>query len=293
MSRFAAKKSVISGRQAYEASLLLTGSVLYGLGTHCFISTAKVAPGGASGIALMINHITGAPIGTLTLFVNLPLLGLAWFYLSKKFVVKTAAACGLSSLILDLLIAPYVPVYTGDRLLSGMFGGVLVGLGMAFVFLSGCTTGGSDIVGCLIQKKKPHLPIGRVLLGIDGVLLVVSVFVFGNMESGLFGLISLFIQSQIIDGIIYGMDMGNMATIVTTRPREISARIISDLERSATILPGYGAYSEQEVSVLLCAIRKSQFHTLKQIVRSTDPAAFVMVSDTSSVYGEGFKDMVS
>lgn len=291
MSHFTANKHVILGRRAYEAALLLIGSVLYGIGTQCFISTAQVAPGGASGIALMVNYVTGAPIGILTLLVNLPLLGLAWFQLSRKFAVKTAAACVLSSLILDLLIAPYVPVYTGDRLLSSMFGGVLVGLGMAFVFLSGCTTGGSDIVGYLIQKKKPHLPIGRVLFGIDGVLLTVSIFVFGNIESGLFGLISLFVQTQVIDSIIYGMDMGNMATIVTTRPREINARIIRDLDRSATVLPGYGAYSEQEVSVLLCAIRKSQFHTLKQIVHSADPAAFVMVSETSSVYGEGFKDM--
>lgn len=159
---------MIFGRQAYEAALLLVGSVLYGVGTQCFISTAQVAPGGASGIALMVNYLTGAPIGILTLFVNLPLLGLAWFQLSRKFAVRTAAACLLSSLVLDLLIAPYVPVYTGDRLLSSMFGGVLVGLGMAFVFLSGCTTGGSDIVGYLIQKKSPIFPSGGCSLELTG-----------------------------------------------------------------------------------------------------------------------------
>lgn len=290
MSRFVFTKKWFSGRQAYEIALLLLGSFIYGIGTQCFISTAQIAPGGASGIALMINHLSGAPIGSLTFLINLPLLGLAWICLSRAFVIKTAAACAISSMILDLVITPFFPVYAGDRLLASMFGGVLVGLGMALIFLSGCTTGGSDIIGYLIQKKKPHLPIGRVLLVIDGVLLSISIFVFANIESGLFGMIALFIQTKVIDSIIYGVDLGNVVTVVTSKPQEISSRIISDLERSATILPGRGAYSGQPTSVLLCAVRKSQFHTLKQIVRDIDPLAFVMVSETSAVYGEGFKE---
>ncbi len=271
--------------------LILAGSVIYGIGTQCFLSGAKIAPGGASGIGLMVNYLTGAPIGTVTFLINIPLLVLAGIYLSRGFAVKTALACAVSSAVMDLLITPFIPVYQGDRLLSCLFGGVLVGLGMAFIFLSGCTTGGSDIVGYLIQRRKPFMSIGRVLLLIDGVLLVISIFVYKNIESGLFGLIALFAQTQIIDSIIYGVDLGNMVTIITSRPAQISERIIGELERSATVLNGYGAYSKKGTDVLLCAVRKTQFSTLKQIIQETDPAAFVMVSETSQVYGEGFKEI--
>ena len=283
----------ITNRHVKNGGLILSGSVIYGIGTQCFLSKAQIAPGGASGIALMVNYVTKAPIGTLTFLINIPLLVLAWIYLSRSFAVKTALACSISSAIMDFVIAPVIPVYQGDRLLACLFGGVLVGLGMALIFLAGCTTGGSDIIGYLIQKKKPFMSIGRVLLLIDGVLLVVSIFVYGNMESGLFGLIALFAQTQIIDGIIYGIDLGNMVTVITSKPAEISRRIIEDLERSATILNGYGAYSQKGTEVLLCAVRKTQFSTLKQIIHETDPSAFVMVSETSEVYGEGFKEMSS
>lgn len=269
--------------------LILAGSVVYGIGTQCFISYAQIAPGGASGIALMVNFVTGIPIGILTFLINIPLLVLAWFYLSKSFTVKTALACAVSSGIMDFVIAPLFPIYQGDRLLSSLFGGVLVGTGMALIFLAGCTTGGSDIIGYLLQKKKPHLSIGHALLIIDGFLLAASIFVFRNIESGLFGLISLFVQTQVIDRIIYGADVGNMVTIITSSPEEISRQIITTLERSATVLPGYGAYSKCSTDVLLCAVRKNQFSTLKQIIHRVDPAAFVLVTETSEVYGEGFK----
>lgn len=275
--------------QIKNAGLILAGSAVYGIGTQCFISYAQIAPGGASGIALMVNFITGMPIGILTFLINIPLLVLAWLHLSRNFTIKTALACGISSVMMDFIIAPFFPVYQGDRLLSSLFGGVLVGIGMALIFLSGCTTGGSDIIGYLLQKKKPHLSIGHALLIIDGILLTVSIFVFRNIESGLFGLISLFVQTQIIDKIIYGTDVGNMVTIITSAPEEISRQIITNLERSATILPGYGAYSKCSTDVLLCAVRKNQFSTLKQIIHKIDPAAFVLVTETSEVYGEGFK----
>lgn len=282
---------VNSNKHVQNGGLILFGSILYGIGTQCFLSRAQIAPGGAAGIALMANYATGAPIGTLTFLINIPLLVLAWIYLSRSFALKTALACSICSVVMDFFITPVFPVYQGDRLLACLFGGVLIGVGMAFIFLAGCTTGGSDIIGYLIQKKKPFMSIGRVLLIIDGVILVISIFVYNNIESGLFGLISLFAQTQVIDGIIYGIDLGNMVTVITAKPVEISKRIIEDLERSATILNGYGAYSQKGTEVLLCAVRKAQFSTLKQIIHEIDPSAFVMVSETSEVYGEGFKEM--
>lgn len=167
--------------------LLIAGAAIYSVGTHSFIEPANIAPGGAVGIALMANYVTDLPVGRLTLAVNLPLLVLAWFHLSKRFAVSTAMACAVCSVMLDYIIAPICPVYTGDRLMCSLYGGILVGVGMAFIFLAGCTTGGSDVVGYLLQKKYPHVSIGRALLLIDGIILSTSVFVFKNIDAALFG----------------------------------------------------------------------------------------------------------
>lgn len=270
--------------------LLVIGALIYSVGTQSFIVPANIAPGGAVGIALMINFVTSLPVGRMTLMVNLPLLILAWFYLSRRFAIRTAIACGICSIILDYVIAPICPVYMGDRLMSSLYGGILVGIGMAFIFLSGSTTGGSDVAGYLLQKKYPHLQIGRALLLIDGVILSLSTFVFHNVDAALFGLISLYAQTKVIDTIIYGSDAGSKASIITRYPDEIAARIIRELERSATILPGKGAYSGQATTVVLCTVRKSEFSRLKRIIQETDENAFVMVTETTEVFGLGFKD---
>lgn len=273
-----------------DALLLVIGALIYSVGAQCFVVPANIAPGGAVGIALMLNYVTGLPVGSMTLMVNLPLLVLAWFYLSKKFALRTAAACAICSLVLDMVIAPFCPVYVGDRLLCSLYGGILVGVGMALIFISGSTTGGSDIAGYLLQKKYPHVSIGRALMMIDGVILFLSIFVFGNVDAGLFGLVCLYAQTKVIDTIIYGSDAGTQASIITRHPEAISKRVIAELDRSATIIPGKGAYSGQDTTIVLCTVRKSEFSRLKRIIGETDEDAFVMVTETTEVFGLGFKD---
>lgn len=272
-----------------DVLFLLLGALIYSVGTHSFIEPANIAPGGAVGVALMINYVTKLPVGRLTLAVNLPLLILAWFQLSRKFAVRTALACGICSVILDFIVAPICPVYVGDRLMCSLYGGILVGVGMAFIFLSGSTTGGSDVIGYLLQKKYPQLSIGRALLLIDGIILSTSVFVFHNVDAALFGMISLYAQTKVIDMIIYGNDAGSKASIITRYPEEIARRIIEELDRTATVIPCRGAYSGQDTTIVLCTVRKSEFSRLKRIIGETDENAFVMVTETTEVFGLGFK----
>ena len=257
--------------------LLVVGILIYDIGTHAFVEPAQVAPGGAIGVALLINHLTNLPIGMLTMATNIPLLILAWFYLSRRFAVTTAVTTALSSAVLDLAVAPVCPVYIGDRFLCSLYGGVVIGVGMALIFLAGTTTGGSDILGYLLQKKRPQMSIGRALLLVDGVVLVISIFVFGNVDAALFGLVTLFAQTKVIDSIIYGGEVSTMATVITKRPEEIAHRVIVDLDRSATLLKAQGAYSKEDTTMLLCTVRKSQFPRLKR--------------ETSEVLGFGFKEL--
>lgn len=271
--------------------LLLVGILIYDIGTHAFVEPAQVAPGGAIGVALLVNHLTNLPIGMMTMATNIPLLILAWFYLSRRFAVTTAVTTALSSLVLDVLVAPLCPVYTGDRFLCSLYGGVVIGVGMALIFLAGTTTGGSDILGYLLQKKRPQMSIGRALLLVHGIVLVVSIFVFGNIDAALFGLVTLFAQTKVIDGIIYGGEVSTMATVVTKKPEAIAERVIVDLDRSATLLKAQGAYSKEDTTLLLCTVRKSQFPRLKRIIYEVDPDAFMMATETSEVLGFGFKEL--
>lgn len=278
-------------QQVRNVIFLLFGSLIYGIGTHCFVMPANIAPGGAVGLALIVNYLSHLPVGILTILLNVPLLILAWFILSRRFVITTGISCIFCSLILDFAIAPRFPVYEGDRLMCSLFGGILVGIGMAFIFMSGSTTGGTDILGYILQKKKPHISIGKALLMVDGVILLLSIFVFENVEAGLFGLICLFAQTKVIDAIIYGNDIGSMVMIVTRYPDLITRGILEELERSATVLDAKGAYSGGNVKVLICSIRKNQFYKLKNIIYSVDPNAFIMVTETTEVFGEGFKEI--
>lgn len=270
---------------------LILGAFIYSIGTHSFIETANIAPGGAVGVALMLNHVTNLPVGRLTLMVNVPLLILAWFHLSRAFALRTAFACGICSVVLDYVIAPVFPVYMGDQLMGSLYGGILVGVGMAFIFLSGSTTGGSDVVGYLLQKKYPHVSIGHALMMIDGIILSTSIFVFGNVDAALFGLISLYAQTKVIDMIIYGNDAGSEASIVTKYPQKIAERVIKEIDRTVTLLPGKGGYSGEDTTVVLCTVRKTEFNRLKRIIAETDENAFVIVKETSGIFGLGFKDV--
>ena len=278
-------------KEGKDLVLLLVGILIYDIGTHAFVEPAQVAPGGAIGVALLVNHLTNLPIGMMTMATNIPLLILAWFYLSLRFAVTTAVTTALSSLVLDVLVAPLCPVYTVDRFLCSLYGGVVIVVGMALIFLAGTTTGGSDILGYLLQKKRPQMSIGRALLLVVGIVLVVSIFVFGNIDAALFGLVTLFAQTKVIDGIIYGGEVSTMATVVTKNPEAIAERVIVDLDRSATLLKAQGAYSKEDTTLLLCTVRKSQFPRLKRIIYEVDPDAFMMATETSEVLGFGFKEL--
>lgn len=282
---------VLKKESIKDVLLLLVGALIYSVGTHCFVTPANVAPGGGVGIALLVNYITGLPVGALTMLINLPLLVLAWIYLSRRFAVRTAIATVICSIILDMIIAPIMPVYAGDRLLSSLYGGILIGVGMAFVFLSGSTTGGSDIVGYLLQKKYPHMSIGRALLIIDGIILMLSIAVFGNLDAALFGLICLYAQTKVIDMIIYGSDAGSYVSVITKNPKKIAEGIIAELDRTATVIPAKGAYSGADTTILLCTVRKSEFSRLKRIIGECDKDAFTIVTETTDVFGLGFKGL--
>lgn len=268
----------------------LAGSLLFAIGIVCFTEPANIAPGGVSGIAIILNYLwTMLPIGGMSIAINIPLLFLSFKYLGRHASLKTICSLIISSLMIDWIAAPFFPVYTGDRLLGAVFGGVFIGAGLALIFLRGSTTGGTEIVSNLMRLKWPHISMGRAILFVDVAVIVLSIIVFGNLESGMYGIISLFCSSKVIDAIVYGFDQGNMVTVISDKNEEISQRILQEIDRGVTLLHGKGAYTGQEKEVLICAVRKSEFSKLKSIIREIDHSAFVVTTEAGEILGEGFK----
>ena len=251
----------------------LMGAFLQALGVWCFIEPCMIAPGGASGIALLINHLSGFPVGTLTLLINIPLLLGAYVLLDKKMALKTVRTVVLMSLVLDGAVSPWIPQYAGDRLISSVFGGILAGAGMALIFMEGSTTGGGDILAKLLQKRYPYMHTGYAIMLIDVVVIGASVLVFRELESALYGIISMVCTTQAIDAILYGMNKGTMVMIHSPKNHEIAEMIMDRLDRGTTFFKSVGGYSQKDSETLMCVVDRKQFYLVKEMIDSCDPGA--------------------
>lgn len=267
----------------------IAGSFALAVGIFCFAESADIAPGGISGIAIMLKYLFGLPVGIMTFVINIPLLLLAWKYMGRVFTLKTLRTLIFNTIILDYVVTPWFPQYAGDRMLSSVFGGICMGAGLAFVFMRGSTTAGVDIISHLMEMRFPHVPIGTMLMLIDCVILTFSMLVFRNIESGLFGLVALFCQTKVIDGIIYGMDKGRSVMIMSRKNEKIAERVLEEMHHGATFFKGRGAYSGKDMDVLYVVVRVQEFHKLKAITYEEDPEAFLIVTETNQIIGEGFK----
>lgn len=266
----------------------IIGSFAISVGIYCFAEKVNIAPGGVSGIAIMIKYLTGLPVGIMTLLMNIPLIAIAYKFMGKKFTLRTLSTVILNTFILDTIVTPFFPQYEGDRLLGSLFGGVFAGAGLGIVFLHGSSTAGTDILGYLVEKRYPHIQIGKALLMVDCIILAISVIVFRNIESALYGVVALFSQSMVINQIVYGAEKGRNLFIISQKSEQIARRIIRERERGATFLNACGAYSRKPTAVLMCVVRVWEYHHIKEIVYEEDPQAFVIATEAEHIIGEGF-----
>ncbi|GKX31200.1 membrane protein [Vallitalea longa] len=266
----------------------IIGLFLFATGIYVFTSKNQIAPGGVSGIATLINYLTDVPIGLTSLLINVPLIVLAFIFLGKKFVLRTLTSVMILSFMLDIGVV-WLPVYRENALLASIFGGVCLGIGLSIVFISESSTGGGDILGKLIQKKHPYLSIGKILLAIDFVVISLSAFVYKNIESAMYGLITMFITSKIVDALIEACDKCKLLFIMSDKSDEIANGITEQLKRGATLIDGKGAYSGENKAVLLVAVKKREVYKAKELIRYIDPSVFIVAAEAGEIVGEGFK----
>ncbi len=269
--------------------VIAIGSFIYAISVVVFLDPNKVAPGGVTGIAMVLNYaFPFLPLGVLIIVINIPLFFAGAKVEGKPFLIKSILGTGFVSVFIDLLDGFYT--YTDDQILATLYGGILMGLGLGIIFTRGATTGGSDIVSRLLKRKVPHLSMGRLMLLLDLFVIALAAAVFGHISYALYAIVSIYISSIVIDKVLYGFDMDKVAFIVTKSPDSVIKDIDEQLERGATILHAEGAYSGNKTNVIMCAIKVRQIALFKQIIKNADPESFVIISDAREVLGDGFRD---
>lgn len=271
----------------------IIGSLLYGVGIYLFVKTADFAPGGVTGLALVLNHQFGLPIGAVTIALNIPMILISYRIIGKQFIFKSFCSMLTSSLLLDYLF-PHCPQifecnYPGDQLLAALYGGVFCGAGIAMYLMRGSSSGGVDFLTLSIKTLRPHMTIGVLTSAVDITIVCLGGVVFGRVEAALLGMLTTIVKSFVMDKIVYGSDHGKLLLIITKNSKEVAERVMDTIHRGTTSINAIGNYTNEERFVVMCACSRNQVHLAKRAALEADPEAFVMMTDTSEVYGRGFK----
>jgi uncharacterized membrane-anchored protein YitT (DUF2179 family) len=260
--------------------------LIMALGMSLFLIPNKIAAGGLSGIGIVLFHLFNFPVGVSVLILNIPLFLLSWRLLGTSFGMKTLFATVVFSVFVDG--TAFLTPMTNDLLLSVLFGGALVGLGLGLIFRENATTGGTDLAAKIIHRIVPFISIGQVLLIIDALVVVLAALVFRQYDLALYASVAIFITARIIDVVVIGINYSKAAYIISLQSGRISSRIMDELSRGVTELKGRGMFTGMDRPVLLCVLRRRDVPLMKKIVLEEDPEAFIFISDEREVLGEGF-----
>lgn len=268
-----------------EYIYVLLGAAVIAFGFNAFLFPNQVASGGVSGISTILNGLFGWNAGIVQYAFNIPLFIAGVFVLGKNFGLKSFV--GTLALPFFVIVFSNIGALTTNALLAALFGGIIVGLGIGFVFKGNASTGGTDLLAQIITKYT-GLTLGTSVLLIDGIIAISAALVF-DLEKGLYALIGLFVTTKTIDIVQLGFSQSKMVYIISNRQDEIRDAIYADIDRGVTKVPAFGGYTGEERLMLMVVVYQSEFTKLKQIIKTVDPTAFVIVSDAYEVLGEGFK----
>lgn len=288
-SEFEEKKTLKRRIEDYLTMTLAAG--IYAVAVSMFLDPNSLAPGGVTGIAIILNRITGLETGTWMFAVNIPILLVGTWKFGWKFILSTLYCTALSSCFTNLL-SPLGAV-TADPLLAALVGGALMAVGLGLIFKSGATSGGTDIIVKLLRLKFPHLKTGALFLLTDAIIVTASAFVFQDIDTALYAGLVVLVNSLLLDVVLYGRDGAKMLFIISDRHESIARRILEELDIGATYISGSGAYSGKDKKVILCVAKKHLFPKAEEIVRQEDPDAFMIITSATEIYGEGYKNIFS
>lgn len=275
--------------QVLDVLLIVTGCALQGLAYSLFLIPHHFVPGGVSGISIIINYFANLPVGALIIVLNIPIFLLGLRTMGKKYVVSSLFGMVLSSVMIDVFHEILkIPAATQNEILSSIYGGIMLGVGLGLVFRGRASTGGSDIIG-MILSKYTGMSLGFGIMVTDFVIISASGLAFHNLEAPLYGYIVLFLSTKVIDMVLEGWSFSKLVIITSTHTDEIADFILYKLDRSGTALRSRSLYLNREGEIILTVIHRKQLTDLREFVRDIDPEAFVIINDTYDVLGRGFK----
>ena len=277
-----------------NGSVLIFASLVRCISVYMFSVPNQFAPGGVTGIASILYNKAQVPIGLTVLLLNIPLLVLAFFKMNKVFALKTFIVILLLSGGVELFGKLGVPQYgirqNADKMLAALFGGTFAGVSLALTFKVNASSGGTDIVGAVIQKKYSATNVAWFILAFDSLIIIADGIVFNDFVPVMYSCVSLFVASKVSEVITNGFTTAVTFTVITKKPLEFSTRIINELHRGVTSLKGVGVYTGTENTILQCVVRKRQVTDFHKILRETDRAAFAYAMPATEVLGQGFTE---
>lgn len=268
--------------------MIIAAAFIYAAGISLFLDPNQLAPGGITGIAVILNYLLEIETGTLYFLLNVPIVLMGIWKFGIKFIAKTAFAISLISVFTNIL-SP-IGALTSDLLLAGAIGGILIAVGIGLVFKAGATTGGTDIIVKILRQKYKHLKTSFLFLCSDMIIVSISGLVFKDLNVAFYALATVVISGKALDYVLYGGDAAKMLYIITEYPMEIGSRLMKELEVGVTYLQGRGGWTGQEKQVIFCMVPKRLGPQVEEIVKEEDAGSFMVVTSASEIYGEGYKD---
>lgn len=271
--------------------VIVVGAVIYAVGFQFFLYPNNITSGGVVGTSMIINQLTGFPVGVMTMILNVPLFIIAWRHFGLDFLIGSLAGMAISSVLVDVF-AGFNLVLTDDPMLAAVIGGVIKGMGLGMIYYVGATTGGIDIVVKILRKKLASVNFGTIMLALDTIIIAVYAMVLGRYESAMYSLIAMYVTTKVVDLMLYGIDNACLCYIISDHTQEITKEIVSGpLHRGVTLLEGRGAYSGTHRDVMMCVIKRQQIGQLKRLVKNVDEKAFFIVTNAKNVFGNGFESI--
>jgi uncharacterized membrane-anchored protein YitT (DUF2179 family) len=283
---------IFSAKWFKSYALIAIGTFLVSVGYVLFISPDKIVPGGIYGISIMLHHLLGTPLGLTALAFNIPLTLIGTKLLGPRFGAKTVVAFVLTSVYVDLLYYFYgsKPLVEGETLVSCIFGGLFIGVGVALTFKAKATSGGSDVIAMILQKYT-RLPSGQLMMFVDSIIVVISFVAFGDWRIPLFSWITIFVLGKVIDITLQGFTYDKTLFIISDKHEEIRNSIINDLKRGGTFLSGEGMYNRDDKQIIFTVLNPREMYLLEEYINRIDPNAFIAVLEAYEILGKGFKSL--
>ena len=292
MPFFLLKEKPFTKKWFISYSLIIIGSFILAMGFVLFITPYKIVPGGVYGISIVLHYLIGTPVGVMALAFDIPLTLLGIKILGPRFGFKTVLGFSLTAIFNDTITLFWgaEPLVKGDALLSSIFGGVFLGVGIGLIFKAKATSGGTDIVALIINKYT-KVPLGLLMIYVDSIVVLLGLLVFRDWKIPLYSWIVIFITGKVIDIILEGVNYEKSLFIISDKHEEIRDKIINHLNRGGTYIDGKGMFNMADKKIIFTVVSRRELAILEEYILDIDPDAFLTVLDAREILGEGFRSL--